>query len=486
MGMRRLEPCDPAWVGLRVWNCTYGPGMVEGVGRDRHGYCELTVRFDAPFAERAIRLSSSQFRRLEPADSPRPLEPDMGVPRVGQRVRFLAGHRLATVHAVERGPHFDVITLVFVGGERLRARCGHFRLQEATEAEYQAAAVSAPRHRPIVDETFEPRELSIETLAEKRRAEWISTVAARRSAHLRAVAQRLVLRGDSAAPLRCELLAPLFRGEGLTALQLPPELAGLDDYKTAAAARPGKFRWKRVAQRATRAMLTLPDGNVWTTAKYENEAPASFYAFRSWAASCADWRFRLTSRSAPALVAYAELIERAHALHPQPALWLGRPTGWLHGEVMNLVVLLHSRPCRDLISHAWEVRALTLDLLAPLEEQLHGAPVPAVEAARRLAQRVVQIGRRRGPNWSEARLVLTDKSQDCNPDDTWCRVTLETLAPFHRVDAWVNDAFDLAWHTWLPIKYWPDATDVIRGPGERGWFEPDGRHWRSRVRKRVW
>ncbi|MBN8508595.1 MAG: hypothetical protein J0L57_08295, partial [Burkholderiales bacterium] len=110
-----------------------------------------------------------------------------------------------------------------------------------------------------------------------------------------------------------------------------------------------------------------------------------------------------------------------------------------------------------------------------------------VQAAQRVAAAAAAIAARRRVEWSEARLVLTDKPAGCHPDDTWCRITLETRAPFHRVDAWIDDAFDLADHAWLPIRFWPDARELVRGPHEPDWFYPDGtyRHWRRRSRYKL-
>lgn len=206
-------------------------------------------------------------------------------------------------------------------------------------------------------------------------------------------------------------------------------------------------------------------------------------ALRSWAASQPDHRFRLGPRGAPALLHYAAQTERAHGLDQQAPLWLGKPTGWLHGEAVALVQRLFAAANDDLIQHVWkQPGVVALDLRLPIEPQLPGAAEPVVQAARRVAAVAAAIAVRRRVEWSEARLVLTDRSIACHPDDTFCRVTLETRTPFHRVDAWINDAFDLAGHCWLPIGFWPDAGDLVRGPGKAVGFYPDGsyRHWRRR------
>jgi hypothetical protein len=187
-----------------------------------------------------------------------------------------------------------------------------------------------------------------------------------------------------------------------------------------------------------------------------------------------------------ALLDYAAQTERAHGLPVQAPNWLARPTGWLHGEALGLVERLFSAGSYALIAHAWECEQVALDLLAPVEEQLRAVPTAVVQAARGIARVAAEIAAKRNLVWTEARLVLTERAEDCHPDDTWCRVTLETHSPFHRVDAWVNDRFDLAWHCWLPIRFWPDAAHAVRGPLALELFAPDAayRHWRRRMRRR--
>lgn len=337
-----------------------------------------------------------------------------------------------------------------------------------------------PRH--ILDPTFEPPELAHPPQPRLDHAAWVRVVAARRATHLRAIAERLLARGDAAAPLRCELLAPVFRGEGVVPVQLPPALhavARLADTDLAGEMDP-LFRWRRVSQRVTRGLFAASDGTRWLKGLYQDQYPMPFYALRSWAASGADMRFALTPRSAPVLLAYAAQIEQAHGLAPQAPRWLARPTGWLHGEAAELVKQA-LRKTAALQHHAWQAKGVAFDLLRPIGAQLPAAPPEAVQEAERLRRRIEQVALRRGVSWAQAQFALSNHLPECHPDDTWCRVTLETHAPFHRVDAWMNDAFDLAGHCWVPLHYWPDVSEAVRGYCfDPTWFEPDGRfrHWR--------
>lgn len=305
-------------------------------------------------------------------------------------------------------------------------------------------------HRHVLDPTFTPPELQHADAPPPHLAAWLRTLAARRAAHLRVFAERLLARGDDAAPLRCELLLPIFRGEGVVPVQLPPTLRGLNDAATDAAGQR-RVLWKRVSQHVTRGLTFTDEGTPWVLGFCEDRHPEPFYALRSWAASRTDLRFGLTRHSAPALLAYAGQIEAAQAIPAQPALWLARPTGWLHGEALALAKLAFGRAGRAIqphVSHGeGRPHSMSIDLLRPPREapQDPTAAAPGADFDR-LQAWVAECAVRRGVRWTQARLQFRAELPACHPDDLWCRVTLETHPPFHRVDAWINDAFDLAGH----------------------------------------
>ena len=64
-------------------------------------------------------------------------------------------------------------------------------------------------------------------------AAWLRTLAARRAACLRAVAQRLLARGADAVPLHCNrVLPPVFRGPGTVPVRLPQPWSNLVSVKS--------------------------------------------------------------------------------------------------------------------------------------------------------------------------------------------------------------------------------------------------------------
>ena len=314
---------------------------------------------------------------------------------------------------------------------------------------------------------FSPVPLRDATAAEQ--AGWQRALAARRAAHLRALAQRLGARGNDAAPLRCETaLAPLFRSPQATPVTLPAALTLMNE------ADPTKLRGARrvrLGAHATRWRVQLDDGNVWVwgCSSLRTEGQRAYVALRGWAASCADLRFRLTARSTTALLDHAAQIEHAHDVSPQPALWLLAPTGWLKGVAWNLARAALCPSGKPLVEHAWNLERLELDLLDP---EFPALPQSLKPLAARLAGSMQRAAARREVAWTQARLSITDKPPWCHPDDTWVHVELESASPFMRVDAWLNDAFDVWPALWVPPICWPTFGASMLGPGEpsRGWL----------------
>lgn len=395
-------------------------------------------------------------------------------------------------------------------------------LQHLPRVRWEQACRVYSRSRERMDRAFSPWQLADEGLDEAARQRWLACVAARRAGHLRLLAQRLIEREDAgAAPMRCDVLHPLFRGP---ALELPdwmrgtgslvarpdaPRVAGDSRHQPVQAPASGETlpRRRRLAAWATRvwlwrsaaaglpATLTVQRPLLWLQpwegSQDIGDFPAAYHTLRRVVAAREDLRWRLQADSAPLLVRLARHLERRHGLDPQPALWFDRPKGWLHGAARDLTALLFGRKAGALAALSREMKKpLQLDWLAPrVHPDEQQWPQEVRQAVILLRERLGRIAGQRGVAWSEARATVWNGwPQVTHIDDTWCRWRLETLAPFERLDSWIDDARELrdgSDHDWLPIPYWPDASPAQRGPGWRRltWFEP-GRpmiRWRSKA-----
>ncbi|MBN8510485.1 MAG: hypothetical protein J0L57_17975, partial [Burkholderiales bacterium] len=380
----------PDWeVGDRFWTPWYGIGTIVSLRRSPRTPIPHAQARLVPDPGISIWVYLEGAVKLSPDEPARPSE-GLQSTTVGQgvwhrdwgygtvyEVKPLGDGRQAARIAFDHNE--GMLRWIVLGGGALRDK--EPSLKPLPPPQPPLAQPPKPHKRVwLLDDTFEPKPLRLPVLDENERDAWIKTVAARRASHLRAVAGRLQARGEGAAPMRFELLAPLFRGEGLTPVTLPPQLRAVDAAWHAAA--PGALRFKRLAPHATRWLHALGDGTVWVSAAFECDFARDFYRLRSWAASAPDHRFRLGPRGAPALLEYAAQTERAHGLEPQPPLWLAKPTGWLHGESLALVQRLFAGAEHDLVEHVWQQRdAVALDLRSPVEPQLPGAPAAAVQAA---------------------------------------------------------------------------------------------------------